>query len=403
MKILLSAYACQPNRGSEPGVGWHWAVELLKLGYHVWVITRKNNQSDIETELLENTYGDLHFIYYDLPNWAKWWKKGRRGIHLYYLLWQWGAYLVVKKLHAKEKFDRVHHITLVSVRQPSFMGRLNIPFIFGPIAGGEVIPRTLRRSFTLRSRLADAIRDLANLLPRIDPLLLHTFSKAEKIYATSSQTRNLIPKRFRQKTQVKLAIGWSGEQIQIKKNATEQNIKILYAGHFLFLKGMHLGLRAFQKLLEQHPHSILTMVGQGPDEKNLRLIAEELGIAKNMNWVGWVSQSELSKIYSEHDIFLFPSLRDSGGMVALEAMAHGLPVVCLDLGGVGVMLNDACGRVIATRGRSELDIVGALGNALIELGNNRELLAELSVGAARRAKNYEWSNVVREIYSEIVP
>ena len=75
LKILLSAYACEPHKGSEAGVGWHWAVELSRLRHEVWVITRANNRTAIDAELAHNPHPNLHFIYYDLPDWAKSWKK----------------------------------------------------------------------------------------------------------------------------------------------------------------------------------------------------------------------------------------------------------------------------------------------------------------------------------------
>ena len=111
-KILLSAYACEPGKGSEPGVGWHWALELARLGHEVWVLTRAKNRPAVEAELVKMPHkANLHFLYYDLPAWARWWKKGSRGIHLYYVLWQWGAYRLATQVHPRERFDIVHHIT----------------------------------------------------------------------------------------------------------------------------------------------------------------------------------------------------------------------------------------------------------------------------------------------------
>ncbi|BCL60057.1 hypothetical protein DGMP_07500 [Desulfomarina profundi] len=138
MKILLSAYACEPNKGSEPGVGWNWAIELVKFGHDVHVLTRANNKPVIDAYFAANNKPKtLHFLYYDCPVWIQRFKKENRGIHLYYLLWQWGAYQLVKHVHAEVNFDMVHHITFGVVRQPSFMGGLDIPFTFGPVGGGS--------------------------------------------------------------------------------------------------------------------------------------------------------------------------------------------------------------------------------------------------------------------------
>ncbi len=404
MKIMLSAYACEPNKGSEPGVGWNWAIGLAKKGHEVWVLTRANNKSVIDREFQERPQpANLHFFYYDLPSWIRRWKKGNRGVYFYYLLWQLGAYKVAKKTHAKEKFDLVHHVTFVSVRQPSFMVNLGIPFIFGPVAGGENSPWRLRFCYGARGFIIDAVRDLLNLLVKLDPLMWLTFSQAQKIYVTSGQTKTLVPSRFHYKTKVQLAIGLDSNEIDKSVKKTKQTgLRILYVGHFLYLKGMGLGIRAFAKLVKQVPGTRLTMVGKGSDEKRWRDLAERLNIADKIDWIPWVNRKELAQIYQGHDVFLFPSLHDSGGMVVLEAMTHGLPVVCLDLGGPGQIVNSICGKVIITANKNEQDVVLHLSEALCELARDLALRSRLRAGALRRAKQFQWSLVVAKIYNQLI-
>jgi glycosyltransferase involved in cell wall biosynthesis len=409
MKILLSAYACEPNKGSEPGVGWNWALALVRRGHDVWVITRKNNQSSIEQELarLSEPYvTQLHFIYYDLPSWATWWKKGRRGVHLYYLMWQWGAYQLAKKEHHAQVFDLVHHVTFVSVRQPSFMGNLGIPFIFGPVAGGENAPWRLRKGFGWKGWQKDFARDLANLLVRFDPLMWRTFSQAERIYVTSAQTLSLIPQKYKKKSLVQLAIAvdsaFEANQIlpvTLKSKSSTDSFRILYIGHFLYLKGMHLGLAAYAKLLDKVPNAQLTMVGHGPEEKKWRELANNLGINQDkIEWKPWVPQKELAALYLSHDVFLFPSLRDSGGMVVLEAMSFGLPVICLKLGGPGVMVDNTCGRAVDVNSVGQQAVTARLTDVLVEFASRPELMQQLRDGAKAKASASSWDATVERVY-----
>jgi hypothetical protein len=93
MKVLLSAYACEPGKGSEPGVGWNWVRQIAPFA-EVWVITRSNNREAIEKALAEEPLPNVHWVYFDLPRWARFWKKGQRGVHLYYYLWQVGIYFL---------------------------------------------------------------------------------------------------------------------------------------------------------------------------------------------------------------------------------------------------------------------------------------------------------------------
>ena len=399
MRILLSAYACEPNHGSEPGVGWHWAVELVKLGHDITVLTRENNKQAIEGFLTKNTIqGNLSFVYYDLPLWVRRWKKGGRGIRLYYLLWQLGAYRVAKNAHKKFNFDQVHHVTFVSIRQPSFMGGLGIPFIFGPVGGGERAPLRLRSGYGLHGWVLDFLRDIANFFVKIDPLMRHTFKSAKKIYVTSEQTKKLIPKKFRGKAHIQLAIGCNEIDIKKVEKNKVQGFNVLYVGRFLYWKGMSIGLAAFAKFSVQFPEARLTLVGKGRDEARWRELSKELGIIEKINWMPWVDKAQLEVLYSNHDVFLFPSLHDSGGMVVLEAMAQGLPIVCLQQGGPGIIVDESCGAVVATKNVGKTEVLDDMAGALLRIGKNPALYKQLSKGALNRVEKFSWKNLVESIY-----
>lgn len=406
MKILLSAYACEPYRGSEPWVGWNWALELARQNHDVWVITRKRNQEAIEKGLLElSPLPNLHFVYYDVPQWLGWWKKGERGIHLYYFLWQIGILGVAQKLHQAEKFDLVHHVTFVSIRQPSFMGFLGIPFIFGPVAGGERAPYALRKSFPLKGWIRDFLRDIQSMVVRFDPLMHLTFSTAWKIYATSEDTAQLIPPWYRHKASVHLAIGIYASSHEnspaVKAESDEKPFRILFAGRLVYLKGIHFALQAFNIFQKQFPNSHFTIVGDGPDTSWLKAIAEKGEAGKKLEWIPWVEHSTLTQMYSNYDVLMFPSLHDTGGAVILEGFAQGLPAICLDLGGPGIMVNDTCGYCIVTKGLEESAVIQGLSDALYDLAQNREQYKQLSRGALERAKVFHWENIVSRLYQDI--
>jgi len=404
MKVLLSAYACEPNKGSEPGIGWHWALEIARLGHEVWVLTRANNRANIEMELAKSPpIRNLNFLYYDLPPWARWWKKGNRGVYFYYLFWQWGAYCLARQAHRREKFDRVHHITFGSIRQPSFMGNLGIPFIFGPVGGGETAPWRLRVGYSPRGWILDALRDLLNWIVRIDPFMHGTFRKAQLIFLKTPQSEKIIPKVYRKKAKCQREIGINREEVVeagMQKTENKDTFRILYVGRFIYWKGMHLGLAAFAHLLSTVPDARLTMVGKGPDDRRWHRSAEGLNILQNIDWVSWVPQTELKPLYRRHDVFLFPSLHDSSGTVILEAMAYGLPIVCLDLGGPRVLVNNDFGRVISTGGKSESQVSFALAEALIQYAGNSILRQKHGAEAKRRVQELTWSSLATHLYAD---
>ena len=137
VKVLISAYACEPGKGSEPGVGWNWPLQAARHGHEVHVITRANNEPSISAFLRNEPVADLSFHYYDLPAALRWLKKrtGYYGMLAYYYLWQIGSSRLARRLHRKHRFDLAHHVTFVNDWMPSGVAWVGIPFIWGPIGG----------------------------------------------------------------------------------------------------------------------------------------------------------------------------------------------------------------------------------------------------------------------------
>ena len=399
LRILLSAYACEPGKGSEPGVGWNWALALVLRGHDVWVLTRRNNQSNIEAEYVRlelAIQAHLHLLYYDLPRWASWWKKGGRGVHLYYALWQRNSVPTAMAAHEQHRFDVAHHLTFGVWRQPSFLYKLNIPLIFGPVGGGEAAPWYLVRSLPFKAQVAEVLRYAVNWLSLGNPALRHGLKHAASIVAKTPETAEWIA-RAGHKSRVSLEIGI--ETVQPPDRPVGQApLKCLYAGRLIGLKGIHLALAAVAGARQRGADVMLTIVGRGPMKPVLQASANALGIAANVSFIDWLSQPELHAQYRSHDLLIFPSLHDSSGNVILEAFSHGLPALCLRLGGPGVLVDDTCGIALDTSGKSVQKLVGEMADSLVHLSSDSLKLAALSAGAYQQATARTWNSVVEFIY-----
>lgn len=398
MKLLVSAYACEPGKGSEPAVGWNLVQALVRRGYQVHVITRSSNREAIESDPAAR-HSALTFHYYDLSSRARAWKRRRGGIYLYYLLWQWGAYRLAARLHAVERFDHVHHVTFASYRQPSFMGRLGIPFIFGPVGGGETMPAALRRSLPLRNRTAEWIRNLGNALIGFDPLMRSTFARAQIIACTTAETMARIPARFRTKCVVQPAIGIDESDIHASWDEEPPAPRFLFVGRLLYWKGLHLAIRAMAQVRDSLPDARLKIIGTGEDRAWLESEARESGVRDLLEWVPSKPHAEIAGEYRKSHALVFPSLHDSGGMVVLEALASGLPVVCLDLGGPGTIATQDCAVIIAARRSGEAAIVDALAQAMIRLATDAGFRARLAAIAVDRASELTWDRGADHLYA----
>ena len=209
MKILLSAYACEPKKGSEPGVGWSWATEYAKCN-EVWVLTRDNNKNTIEKYMEENPEyqnKNLHFVYVGLPPKLTFWKKGRRGMRLFYMLWQRKAVKVAEELNKKINFDFVQHVTFVSYTQPIYMYKLGIPLIWGPVSGGENIPSKIKIKMSLKEKIIEYVRNASQIGALMFPSIRKTMKTAKAILVATEETKKKIPTKYQSKTFILPAIG----------------------------------------------------------------------------------------------------------------------------------------------------------------------------------------------------
>src|SRR5436309_1075040 len=141
LKVLMSAYACQPGKGSEHEVGWQWALQMARF-HDVTVVTRRNRRVAIEEALKDfpPEHPRPSFVYHDLGTTLLRLKKWLRSVRVYYVLWQRSARHLVAGLHARHQFDLMHHVTFASYRYPIAISGHGVPVVWGPVGGIESIP-----------------------------------------------------------------------------------------------------------------------------------------------------------------------------------------------------------------------------------------------------------------------
>src|SRR6476646_10086702 len=164
-----------------------WVHQVARF-HEVWVITRTNNREPVDRAAAKETLPNVHWIYFDLPHWARFWKRKQRGVHIYYYLWQIAIYFVVRKLHREIGFDVVHHVTLGQYWVPSFLALLPVPFVWGPVGGGESAPPAFWWDFCHGGKLYELVRNLARTTASINPIAHAVASRSRIAIATTEQT-----------------------------------------------------------------------------------------------------------------------------------------------------------------------------------------------------------------------
>jgi glycosyltransferase involved in cell wall biosynthesis len=331
-RILVFAYACEPGKGSEPGAGWEWARILARLG-KTWVITRANNQQTIEEALGAIPERErLRFAYVDLPAWARWWKRGNSGARLYFMLWQLGALRQARSLQREVKFDLVWHLTFANAWLGSVGSLVGPRFVLGPVGGGVGVPWRFLRSLGLRGVLFELARGAGRSLFRfLNPLARLSWRRAILILTQNQETSEWLPRKYSGKAVVfPNPVIEPGPPARSKGSRSAKSPTIAYAGRLVPLKGLDMVVRALVDLRGWR----LLLVGEGPDKGRLSRLATRLRVADRVRFLPWRSRGELwPLLVEEADVFVFPSLHDEAPWVVSEALAAGLPVVCLDRGG----------------------------------------------------------------------
>jgi glycosyltransferase involved in cell wall biosynthesis len=345
-------------------------------------------------------------VYFDLPRWARFWKRGQRGVRAYYYFWQLGAYFVAKKLHREAGFELVHHVTLANYWMPSFLALLPVPFIWGPVGGGESAPPAFWGCFSLRGKLYEIIRDVARTLGELNPFVRLTAQRAALGIATTAETGARLRHLGSRRVTVLSSVGLPAEEIvRLRRFPVRETspFRMVSIGNLLHWKGFELGLRAFACFKSRFPGAEYCTMGDGPERKKLMRAAEKLRLADSVTFLGAIPRWQVLEKLSECDVVVHPSLHDSGGWVCLEAMAAGRPVICLDLGGPALQVTEETG--IKVPALSPEQVVRDLADALYKLASDPELRSRLGHGARKRVEeHFNWDTkglFMAKLYEEL--
>jgi glycosyltransferase involved in cell wall biosynthesis len=412
LRVLACAFTCCPPGkpgfgGGEDLLGWNLLKQIARF-HDVWALTYPKNRSSIEEALREESIASIQVCYVDLPSWLRPLLRFQGTHQFYYHLWQLKAYLIARRLHQLHAFDLFHQITYANDWLASFIGAfLPVPYVRGPGGGAHRTPKGFEGEYPLGGRLWERVRSLGQWLFRHDPIFVRGQRRADAILVCNRESFSNIPAKWSHKAHLFPVSGISSQDLALASPAQTQDSRfsVLSAGALIRVKGFGLAIKAFKEFADRHPESEFSIIGTGPEEARLRALARRLRLLNRVHFLSWLPREELLARMASHDVFLFPSLRDGGGTVVIEAMAIGRPVVCLDTGGPGMHVTEQCGVKVSPVSPQQAvrDLAGALERLYLDKG----LRLRLGKAARERAEQaYHWDRLgerLMEIYRRALP
>jgi glycosyltransferase involved in cell wall biosynthesis len=412
-RILVSAYAFSPVQGSEPGVGWNICSRLA--AYHdVTVLTRSWNEKlwpedEQHREKAERFMRDsgpipgltIHFV--DSPPLSRLLQThphaSLRSLFYFqgYAAWQRAAYREAVRLHRQRPFDVTHQLTTTSFREPGYLWKLDVPFIWGPTGGGGNIPWSYFADFGSHDRLYYALKNIVNRI--------HVWSKwrsrmavrrAERVLVNGAELYAMMV-RWGRTPHTMLDTGspnWVGRP---RCYDGVRPLRLCWGGRHIGRKALPLFLHALAELkrrgLDEKVH--LTIMGTGPETHAWQALCQQLRVQEMTTWTGQVPFQQVCEALDTQDAFVTSGLQEGTPTIVMDALAAGLPVICHGIAGMSFAIDESCGVKIPLRDRQTSILEFA--DAIARLVTTRGLLNRLSEGALRRAKVLSWDEKVREI------
>lgn len=397
LKIIVSCYACDPAMGSEPGMGGKWILQLAR--YHdLWVLTEQNRYAPALAAYLEHHCPELkaaiHII--GIPRYRFGEKLWEPFFYYWtYRRWQRDAYREAQRLLQEIKFDVVHHLNMIGYREPGYLWKLPVPFVWGPIGGHVQVPWRFLPALGRKGACQHGIRNLLNWIQMRSSFRVKlAMQRASQLLAATLDDKAAIRRIHKREALLLNEQAANPRVLQTEREPFDGHrpLRVVWCGNFGAGKALPLALRAIRRAAEEVSLE-LHIVGSGSCEEEWKTLAESLDVSSLCHWYGRLSHDRAKEIIGRSDVMLFTSLKEGTPAVVVEAIQTGVPVICHDKCGFGTVITERSGVKVPVKNPSVS--ISSFSEAMIRLAKNPDLLNSLSCGAIQRAEEISWPNQAR--------
>jgi glycosyltransferase involved in cell wall biosynthesis len=410
LRVVVTTFGLSPIRGSEAAIAWQHVSRLAK--YHdVTALSFPGLRGEIREECAKYfaANGDLPGLtieFIEPPPFARMLERNSSSLLRAFISvgnrsWQKAAFERALELHRQQPFDAAHHMTITGYREPGFLWKLGVPFFWGPVAGASDVPFRYFPLMGWRDRLAYGSRNIANWVQMRTAIRPRQAARAaSEIWAVGPDNTDMITGRWGiPSTHIYECAAWPPKPDQsIKAFTPGETLRLITAGYLVGRKAIPIVLHALSIVGDEVPWQY-TVMGHGPEKDRWLKLASDLGLGERVRWIDNLPHAQaLAEIASNH-VFAFPSLKEGTSSVIPEAFTMAMPVVCHDMCGMSLMVNESCGIKVAPGG--PMASAQGFAQGILKLATTPGEIQRLSRGALKRASEVTWdqnAQMIAEAY-----
>lgn len=396
LKILINAYACSPNMGSEPGMAWNWCINLAKY-CELHIITEGEFKDQIEAIIPSLPQGkNMHFYYNPVSEEVRkmCWNQGDWRFYYHYKKWQKKTLKIAKEIINNEKIDIIHQLNMIGFREPGYLWKIeNLPFVWGPVDAKESFPLRYLKHATFKTKLFIVLKNIITKWQlKNNDRVKKAVSKAKLIFSSSTNSQESYRKYYNKETILLNETGCYVQDNPLIEKDDKEFLDILWVGKFDFRKQLNLAIESIAQTKNKKIR--LNIVGHG-DTKPYKDLAERLNIKEQCIFHGMMTHSDVQKIMLKSDLLFFTSVAEGTPHVVLEAISNNLPVLCINTCGQGDVINNNVGIKIELTNykQSKIDFSNELNSLFID----RNRLRRMSENCKQRQIEMSWEKKTEQM------
>lgn len=411
--VLIIAQECNPNWVSVPKVCFQ-IIQALSNNENITLITHKRNElhlksvsNRIKVEYIKDSWFSqlAHKIALKLSFQKKFWPI----YHFLSLPIHFNFCKQVEKKYCekilKKEYDVVHMISPMIPRYHAPLINLchqeNIPFILGPVNGGLEYPKGF---FKISASDGGFFKKLIWIYQN-NKLLKETYNKATKVICGGEHVINHLSNYYpflKKKSFWMPENGILQDEIVSKTKVINLNkeLKLIFIGRLVPYKGCQYVLKALGDIVKEYDNWNIKIIGDGEQYKQLQNDVIKYKIENKVKFFNWLEHHEVLRLLEDSDLLVFPSIREFGGGVIMEALSKGCPSVVANYGGPAEIVDEQTGYLVSFD--SEDTLIQNLKETMRNILNNPMQLVSKSANSLKKADLFTWekkADLISDLYN----